>query len=491
MGSMLLEDSLNTYSCGNAGTVAVSAGSLLEVVGLNDTGARMQVELALSTASGPLGPLYIARGTIPASNDPRLSPVGNMRKMAILKDLDTSAAGSVGDPVYVSESFPGGLAWGSAFEASASHPLKQVGVVLKVDAALGQVFLWPSYFIQKIAGAGATTLDGLTDTLLSSPALGDVLRHDGVRWVDAALDLSIVTGIDAGTGANQAAVWDGAKYTGVALDTSYLSDIDLSGIAAGQYVSWSGTQLVATSLPSIPATISDLSDVDTSGVSNGDHLVFNSGSGNWEASTTGAIPSALNDLSDCDTTSTSPGHVLRNVAGVFTSQMPVLDYLSDVDTAGVSSGDALVYDGGSAEFKARPAYDVAVDETEPSGTPGTITTGSPALVNGMTTSYSVVHGGGDSEVHITASYAVSASVVDSVVTSQVFYAGVVRPRSEVKMILPVTGQLLTVQHHHIVGAGDVGSSGAKTIEIRAAISSGTGTIEDLTRLLLVKEVQIP
>lgn len=47
-----------------------------------------------------------------------------------------------------------------------------------------------------VGGGGATTLDGLTDVVIATPALRQVLRYDGSGWVNAALTTADVSTLD-------------------------------------------------------------------------------------------------------------------------------------------------------------------------------------------------------------------------------------------------------------------------------------------------------
>lgn len=490
MGSMLLEDYLNTYAVKNGSNVQIPADTLVEITALSTEGAHMSAILAQSTASRPKGPLMVVRGTIPAANDANLPPFGNVRRFAVLKGLNTSTE-SAGDPVYLSETIPGGLLYASS-SGGASHDLVQVGIILSADASDGQILLDPGYYSAGGSGGAATTFAALTDTAVSSPLQGQVPVYiSGTsKWTNTTLNLSHISQINAGTTADHVAVWDGTEYNAKLLTTSRIADIDLTGISAGQYVTWNGSALVATTLPSIPANISDLGDVDTSGVSNGDHLVYNSASGDWEPSAAGAVPSVLNDLTDCNTAGTAPGHYLRNIGGVFTTAVPVIEHMSNVDLTGVAGGDALVYNGSSAQFEARAAYDPAMSHTAPSGSPAAVTT-SLATVTGMTVSYTVVHGNGDSEINIRAKVLISSTTSPNTVTLYVYYDGGQLLYSKTIVPINAASTIYTCTVDVTVPAGSVGTPGAKTIELRAQMGSGTGTVDSTSRLLQVKETQIP
>lgn len=107
-------------------------------------------------------------------------------------------------------------------------------VPLTTDLALGEVaintydgkmFIKKDNGTQSIveigAGGGATTLDGLTDVTITTPAAGAVLKYDGSAWINGQVDLAdtdAVTGIlaigNGGTGATtQTAAFDALSPT--------------------------------------------------------------------------------------------------------------------------------------------------------------------------------------------------------------------------------------------------------------------------------------
>lgn len=124
--------------------------------------------------------------------------------------------------------------------------------------------------------------------------------------------------------------------------------------------------------------LNDLTDVDTAGVTDGDVLSYDSGSSEWiplvlaDVATSGSysdligtpsIPDELNDLSDVSGTP-SIGHVLTYTATGWEPEpipsAPVnISDLSDVDTAGVTDQDALIYNSGDSEWQAVSLADVA------------------------------------------------------------------------------------------------------------------------------------
>jgi len=146
----------------------------------------------------------------------------------------------------------------------------------------------------------------------------------------------------------------------------------VSGLAA---VATSGDYNDLSNLPVIPSlsTIDNIGDVDTSSVVpvNGDILVFNNISGNWEPEAPGTV-SGGNDsfgvvIADSGTsTSTSPGDTLILVGGTdintiavgntitidFDGTIPAdIEDLDNVDVTGAVNGSVLVFNNGTSTWE--------------------------------------------------------------------------------------------------------------------------------------------
>lgn len=243
-------------------------------------------------------------------------------------------------------------------------------------------------------GGGGGALNDLSDVTITTPSSAQVLRYNGSGWVNVALSYSDLTGTPtlatvATTGAysdltgtpSLAPVATSGAYsdlTGAPTnlsqftnDSGYLTDIsgealnDLSNVVVptpttGDVLSYNGVNWVNSAAP--PADISGssinaLNDVDTSTTppTNGQGLIWNSTSGQWEPGAVSAGPIALDDLTDVDTTTTAPntGEFLKydganwvpgtGAGGGATS----IDELTDVDTttAAPNVGQVLKWDG--------------------------------------------------------------------------------------------------------------------------------------------------
>lgn len=182
------------------------------------------------------------------------------------------------------------------------------------------------------ATGGVTSLGDLSDVTLTSAAVGEVLRYNGSQWVDAVLSYSDLSGAPS-----LAAVATSGNYGDLAStptnlsqftnDSGFIADItaealgDLSNVtlislANGDVLSYNGTNWINTAAP--PADISgssigQLTDVDTTTTppTNGQGLVWNNSTGNWEPGTVPAGPTALDDLSDVAIGTPLIGKILR------------------------------------------------------------------------------------------------------------------------------------------------------------------------------------
>jgi len=255
-----------------------------------------------------------------------------------------------------------------------------------------------------------SAIDDLSDVTITAAAAGEVLRYNGTAWVDAQLAYTDLSG----TPTNVSSFTNDAGYltdiTGEPIGD--LSNVSLASLTTGDVLSYNGSNWVNSAAP--PADISGssinaLNDVDTatSAPSNGEGLIWNSTSGNWEPGTVSAGPVALNDLTDVTITAAASGEVLRyngsawvdaqlaysdlsgtpSLAPVATSgdyndltnkpTVPAsIDDLTDVDTttAAPTSGQVLKWNGanwvpqnesGGGTFSIDDATDVDTSTTPP------------------------------------------------------------------------------------------------------------------------------
>ena len=125
----------------------------------------------------------------------------------------------------------------------------------KLNVAGDSVFEGPVTFNNNVNITGNINLNiglnDLNDVTLSTMAVGQVLRYDGSKWVNAKLSLS---------------------------------DIQMPAASNGQVLKFNGTEWVAAAddKGTTINSLNDLSDVDTTGKTNGQALVYDSQSGKWK-----------------------------------------------------------------------------------------------------------------------------------------------------------------------------------------------------------------
>ena len=140
--------------------------------------------------------------------------------------------------------------------------------------------------------APTIALNDLTDVTITSASTGEVLRYDGAEWVDAQLAYSDLSGTPT-------------NVSTFSNDAGYLTDITAENIG-------------------------DLADVDITGLADGEILIYNSTSGNWEsnpppaplATTTsvGLIEIAENAEATAGT-ATDKALVPSNISSITTAQL--------------------------------------------------------------------------------------------------------------------------------------------------------------------------
>ena len=135
-----------------------------------------------------------------------------------------------------------------------------------------------------------------------------------------------------------------------------LSDVVITSVANGQVLVYDSATSQWINQTAGPATTLDgLTDVTIASVANGQFLVYNSGTSQWQNLTV-SIPTTLNSLSDVNTPSPVDGHVLTwdSSPGEWVSLAPVYSStfagLSDVNVTGVAGDNTIRYDAASSKW---------------------------------------------------------------------------------------------------------------------------------------------
>lgn len=227
------------------------------------------------------------------------------------------------------------------------------GVANKVIIGGLQTSLWPAtngsgVLVNDGAGnlfwqsEGALDFDDLGDVNVASPVANALVQWNGSQWVDVAPSSAV---------------------SGVSIDD--LSDVSSAGAAIDSLLQWSGSAWVDTPITTVAADIdfTNLGDVDISSPADDDILQYNSTSGEWENVPFSTFQSDITsttdieDLNNVGGAAPTNGQVLiwNNGAGEYQpGNVPApatLSSIGDVNTAGITVGDSLFWNGSSWEDK--------------------------------------------------------------------------------------------------------------------------------------------
>ena len=168
-------------------------------------------------------------------------------------------------------------------------------------------------------------LNDLNDVVLSTMAIGQVLRYDGNKWVNSKLSLDDLQMPNASAG--QVLKFNGTNWVAdTDNDTNNIDQI-LPAASEGQVLKYTnghwvpGTDQTGSSGSS---TLEDLTDVDVTGKTNGNVLTYDSNSGKWKASTTNTNVTSMRVTGDWIIDNYS-GSGYQNVLYTCVYSMPVAD----------------------------------------------------------------------------------------------------------------------------------------------------------------------
>ena len=282
---------------------------------------------------------------------------GYVTAIGKVRGLNTSAYAE-GTILYVSPTVAGAL---TSTNPSGTGHVVQAAAVLRSHATQGVILVRLTH----ISELGE--LDGVA---ITSASTGQYLTYDGSSWVNTTLDTTN---------------WDTAYSWGDHASAGYLTSLALDGLSDVSAASPSdGQALVYNSTSgeweaSTPAsTLGSLTDVSIAGVADGQALVYNSTSGEWEAgasssTTISATPPVDPSAGDLWWNSES-GQLQIYYTDADGSQwvdaaagasIATLGSLSDVSIAGVTDGQALVYNASSGDWEAGASSSTTVSTTAP------------------------------------------------------------------------------------------------------------------------------
>ena len=158
----------------SGGTLAI--GTAVYTSGADGTNilvkkAQANAETTSATILGIMSQSTVSNGT------------GLVVTQGLVSGFDTSTA-TAGDPVWLSPSTAGGLAFGTANKPSAPNHLVYIGNVTRVQSQNGEIFVNIS---------NGWELEELHNVSASSPSSGDFLKYNGSVWVNDAIDLGTDT----------------------------------------------------------------------------------------------------------------------------------------------------------------------------------------------------------------------------------------------------------------------------------------------------------
>lgn len=200
-----------------------------------------------------------------------------------------------------------------------------------VDETLGR---WREF--SSGGGGGASSLSDLSDTNISSPSDGQLLKYDAEsgKWINGSGGSATVAELGDIQDVNLSNIADGqiikwnattskwvnanlptvpTKTSDLTNDSGFITQNDIPSIPSKTSDLQNDSGFITQNdIPSIPDDLNDLSDVNLSSPSNGQILKYNGTSGKWENGTGGGGgASALTDLSDVGISNPADGEILR------------------------------------------------------------------------------------------------------------------------------------------------------------------------------------
>lgn len=148
----------------NSTGAIITKGSAVYVNGANGT----NVTIALAQANAELTSSKTL-GLVEA--DIAINGTGYVIMEGVLTGLNTTAAGTDGDPVWLSPTVAGGLVYGVANKPAAPYHMVYIGVVSRKNANNGEIF---------IKVQNGFELNELHDVSITTPVNWNIIRYDSV-----------------------------------------------------------------------------------------------------------------------------------------------------------------------------------------------------------------------------------------------------------------------------------------------------------------------
>lgn len=303
----------------------------------------------ISSAQGdhPLISLSIASGENTSSKTLGLlrqnllsNEFGYVVSEGILSGIDTSAANSAGDTVWLSPTTPGGLVYGSANKPYAPNHMVFIGYVLRKNQNEGIIYV-------KIQNG--YELEELHNVAISGVSNNQFLKYESSSdlWKNYSLISSYITDFNTSVSGLVSGIYaplTGATFTGPVTSTSgnFTNSLQLNGTG----VSINGHTHTSSNITDFNSSVSGLLPVKN--ITAGSYIQVSSTTGNYTIAATGLQPSG--NYADASHTHTSSD--ITNFNTSVSGLLPTISNSGDNrvltstgSTVGINAESNLTFDG--------------------------------------------------------------------------------------------------------------------------------------------------
>ena len=251
------------------GTVSGGGGGSISCFSYNSGSSALVATADLtSTCSALFGDVLISGNTITPDDSNTVTCLGSDGTLNISGNLDVQ-----GDFLKLPQATSSSTITGNAASAGA----------LRYNTTTNTIQVHNGTEFTGVGGSGSSTLSGLSDTTISSPSSGQVLKYNGSAWVNDT-DAGGIALTDLSVGTEASASGDG----GIAYN---------SGTGVFTYTPPTATGIGA--LADITSeNLSALANVDTTAPTDGQVLTWDNANSYWKPATSSGGASSLNELSD-------------------------------------------------------------------------------------------------------------------------------------------------------------------------------------------------
>lgn len=322
-------------------------------------------------------------------------------------------------------------------------------------------------------------LENLTNVVINSPSSGQVLKFDGLNWIndtDVAAGASVLADlndvvINLGTLVQgQILKYDGLNWvndtdnTGTSINTiNDIGDVSINSPSIGQVLKWNGAAWIndTDSLGSAVALLEDLTNVSITTPSAGQVLKYNGT--NWinDADNSGTTINTIDDIGDVVITTATAGQVLKFdgvnwVNDGFAEE--VQDIIGLMLSAGTQTNITVTYDdtAGSLSFASTDTGITSLNQDS-----------SPTLGGNLTLNGFNITGTGDVSVVGSVSNGSMTLFNNEILTVSgpvTVASGLTIPPTDSPPLNPVSGQL-AVADGIAAGGWDPAANGKETLVV--------------------------